>query len=459
MGFLDKLVLPQSLEHIHLLHYMTILVMFLFIPFFSVVLSGVLISLRYHKKGIREGSNFHLRFAKEIIEIVTINKSTLIVLGVVPLVALILIYSQFLHNADVSSVNLFLFALEFAFFGLLLVFFYRFSFSVKNIFNALSPLTEERKKDLDSSVLNDFDYYKSRMNKVSYKFGLWGAFLLYVASYFYIAAVSFATYPEYWGSSWNLYKIFSSYFVFFKWIQFFTLSFAITGGLILFVYFFWEGGLKSEDKDEVTANEYLQFVKKSALNLTLSFLLMQPLLIGLNLILLPQVSLSSTVFGFSLFGLFLIFICYHFLYDMIKNSHVKFSGWIFILVVISSFMFIVSDQLAFGNSTKQHSAILAFEYETELAKIKKESLKSGGVSAEEIFKTKCSACHRFDTKLVGPPYKETLPKYQGKLGELVKFINNPTKINPDYPPMPAQGLKPAEAKAIATYILEEVKKY
>jgi len=51
-----------------------------------------------------------------------------------------------------------------------------------------------------------------------------------------------------------------------------------------------------------------------------------------------------------------------------------------------------------------------------------------------------------------------LPKYEGKTDELVKFIMNPTQKNPGYPPMPAQGLKPAEARAIADYIMENYKK-
>lgn len=123
------------------------------------------------------------------------------------------------------------------------------------------------------------------------------------------------------------------------------------------------------------------------------------------------------------------------------------------------FALTVSDQLSLGNSTKTHSAVLNSKFEIEFAKLKKETSKAGGVSGEEIFKTKCSACHKFDKKVVGPPYRETLSKYQGKVSELTKFINNPKKINPNYPPMPAQGLKPAELKAIATYILEEVKKY
>ena len=75
------------------------------------------------------------------------------------------------------------------------------------------------------------------------------------------------------------------------------------------------------------------------------------------------------------------------------------------------------------------------------------------ISGEEIFKGRCIACHSFDKKIVGPPYKETLVKYEGNIERLAEFIHNPQKIDPEYPPMPNQGLKPSEAKVVAEYIL------
>jgi cytochrome c len=51
-----------------------------------------------------------------------------------------------------------------------------------------------------------------------------------------------------------------------------------------------------------------------------------------------------------------------------------------------------------------------------------------------------------------------MPKYEGKKTQLVAFIRNPVKVNPAYPPMPNPGLKPNEAEAVATYLLENYKK-
>ena len=57
-------------------------------------------------------------------------------------------------------------------------------------------------------------------------------------------------------------------------------------------------------------------------------------------------------------------------------------------------------------------------------------------------------------KLIGPPHKEVLSKYIGKKEELVKFLMNPVKIDPNYPAMPNQALKTKEAEALADYMFE-----
>ena len=77
---------------------------------------------------------------------------------------------------------------------------------------------------------------------------------------------------------------------------------------------------------------------------------------------------------------------------------------------------------------------------------------------KKIYNEKCLACHKFDVKLVGSPYQETVPKYNGDLKKLAGFIYSPQKINPSYPAMPNQGLKLKEAEAVAKYLMDNVGK-
>ncbi|MDP2037365.1 MAG: cytochrome c, partial [Ignavibacteria bacterium] len=103
-------------------------------------------------------------------------------------------------------------------------------------------------------------------------------------------------------------------------------------------------------------------------------------------------------------------------------------------------------------------AILAANYTDYEANLKADLGIGPAISGADIYNGRCIACHNFEKKVVGPPYNETLPKYVGKKADLVKFILSPVKINPAYPAMPNQGLKPREAEAIADYILATYKK-
>ena len=94
MDFLDKLVLPQSLEHITLLHFLTVVVMMLFIPFISIIFGGTIISLYYKRKSVQLKSAWHAQFAREVIELTTVNKSAGVGLGIAPVLMLVMTFSQ-----------------------------------------------------------------------------------------------------------------------------------------------------------------------------------------------------------------------------------------------------------------------------------------------------------------------------------------------------------------------------
>jgi cytochrome c len=144
---------------------------------------------------------------------------------------------------------------------------------------------------------------------------------------------------------------------------------------------------------------------------------------------------------------------------MIKEGHGKYSASIFFVLIILFALMVIKDQFAFDTSTKKQFAILASNYEDYQTKLKESmGVAAAPISGADIYNGKCIACHKFDTRLVGPAYNDVLPKYEGKKDELVKFVLNPVKVNPDFPAMPNQGLKPNEAEAVATYLLEHPSK-
>lgn len=77
-------------------------------------------------------------------------------------------------------------------------------------------------------------------------------------------------------------------------------------------------------------------------------------------------------------------------------------------------------------------------------------------AGERIYGEKCSTCHAFDHKVVGPAHKDVVPKYRGQQDKLVAFILAPQKVDPAFPAMPAQGLSRREAAAVADFLLKKL---
>ncbi len=446
MEFLDKLILPQSAEHIQLLHYLLTLIQFLFIPFISIIIGGTTLSLYYKRKGLNEDNNNYLRFAKDIIELVTINKSIGVIIGIAPLLTSVLIFAQLLHTSQIATVGYMMFSLLLLSIGLILIYAYRYSLTFSEIFSSIDD-----NKISDSIVSSDIKKFRQGNQHLNNKSGKYGIALLYISLWVFIGAFVLTTFNTE-HSTISILSLFSIK-VLTKYISFILAAFAITGGTIFFGFFYWEGGKKNLDE------EYKQVVKSIATKVTFTAALLFPIFLLIDIYVLPAKAISGAVIGYGVVALLLIFLAYHFLYVMTKESSLRFSGPLFYIILFALLCTVVKDQLAMSNATKVQAEVLNASFDKYLAALEKSTGTVKQVSGQDIFNNICSACHRFDRKLVGPAYKNVLPKYEGHKSQLVAFIRNPVKKSPDFPPMPNPGLKPNEAEAVATYILGEYKKY
>ncbi len=446
MNFLDKLVIPLSPEHIALLHYIAMLIFFLFIPYSSMVLGGTVLSLIYKRKGLKESNHLFIRFAKDVIETVTINTSMGIVLGILTLITSIFIFVQLFHDANLSTVSFLFVSLLIITFGLILIYTYRYSFSFSRLFDSIKNIHTD-----DDSVEEELHRYREKSISISSSTGNFGLLFLFIGLWLFVAGVTIAGFPAKWNSHGILSTMFSLD-VIFRFITFLLGSAAFTGVVILFKFFYWDGGKPNLDE------AYSEFVKNISISVTAIGALLLPIFLWVNVAVLPNQALSYSVFIFTTIALLLLFLAYHYLYVMFKTSTVKHSGYLFFTILFTLMAIIIKDQLAMGNATQKQNEILSANFTQVMEKLTGES-NAPKVSGEAIYKNICSACHSFDHKVVGPPYEQTLPKYKGNVDKLVTFILNPKQNNPGYPPMPNPGLNPVQARAVATYILKEVKKY
>jgi cytochrome c len=446
MDFLDKLVIPLSPEHITLLRYISMLILILFVPFISIILGGTVISLFYKKKGINEGNNNYIRFANNVIEIVTINKSIGIMLGIMPLITAILIFVQIFHNENLIVVSYLAGACAFVTLGLILIYTFRYSTAFNDIFTSIKNIKTD-----NPSLDNELTKFRNGSLKLSFKSGRLGILFLLIGLWLFISGLTLALFHPDWNDS-SLFAVLFSWKVIARFITFLLTAGAFTGAALLFTFFYWDGGLNGFDE------EFKKFISKFCINLTAITSIMIPFFLFINVVELPENILTSVVFNYLTVALLLVFLGYHFLYIMYKNSDAKYTLHLFVSILLATFAVIISDQTAIGQANAKEALLLKQNFEYVMQKIN-EANTPAVISGTDIYNNICSACHSFDHKVVGPPYIQTLPKYYGNVDKLVTFILNPTQNNPGYPPMPNPGLNQAQAKAVATYILQEVQKY
>jgi cytochrome c len=203
--------------------------------------------------------------------------------------------------------------------------------------------------------------------------------------------------------------------------------------------------------------EYPKQLQKTSKRLIIISLSVLPLALLVNLADVSPVSVSGVLYILAGMSLVSFFLAAHFAYGFSFSGETPAALAGFIFFLISAGLYIGSEYAAIGTATRSQAVIISKQYEKEMDELQaKLGVTTVTFTGEDIYNAKCSACHLFDGKKIGPPYYQTIPKYIGKKTELISFIMNPVKKNPDYPPMPNQGLRPAEADSVAAYIMQKV---
>jgi len=429
MNFLDKLVLPQSEHHLILMQYLMIITYMLFLPYISILTGSLFLSIIYRKLGI-SGDEKYLRFSKQFIDLVTFNKSLAFGLGIVPFLSLIFSYTQQLHLSGADSATYLLLSLALFIGGVISVYSYKHSVHLSDILAANND-TEDAE-----------NYYKKSLN-TSNRAGKLAILFLLLSNYIFFGAIQYSADSTIWNSGF-FYGVLLNLSGIVSFLQFIILAFAGTYAFYIFMY-----------KDKILSDEYegKELIQK-AIKSGLVFLILLPIFIVLSLLVNPTQSLSTYSFLSAMAAILSILLIGNGFYSMVKSGSVSsISSLIFIFLLVFTLL-IVKEQSAFNTGTKAQFAQLNKNYVVYETNLKKDlGLISDASSGVDIYNGRCIACHKFDVKLVGPPYKDVLPKYKDNFDGLVTFILNPVKVNPEFPPMPNQGLKPNEAKAVAEYII------
>lgn len=446
MDFFSQLVIPPSANHLLLLRYILVISMLLFIPYLGMVLGASFYSVIFKRMGRKQGSPLYTKFAKDIIEKLTITKNAEIALGIIPALSILFVYAQLLYQAKTIvmsslSLSVLMFIISFV-----LIYKYRSSFRVSSVLDTLKTYIKDVPQDAALAHVNE---YEENLQVSGGRSGVIGINLLLAAAYIFAGSIALASNPGKWSTVNNILQVFFSWETLFSFIFLLAVSGAITGAAVLFYFFKWQGGIEMNE-------EYSKFVKNFASGLAFYSAIAVPLLLFINFLLLPQAALSPVSFVYLAVTLLSSLILANMLYPMYKNTDVNFSTGVFVLVFILFTFNILKDQSVMGSALQEQTKLITTKAEELEKEVKAKTVSTTGVNAEQIYTTKCIACHKFDIKVVGPPYQQTVPKYNGDVNALAEFIYNPVKKDAAYPPMPNQGLKKKEAQAMAKWLMDQV---
>lgn len=439
MEFLDSFVLPHSGPNLELLKYLLILAQIIFLIFSGVLLGSALLSFFYGRKATVNKKPEQIKLAVEFINLVLTGRMMGVGLGIIPLLSIILIYTQLFFNTNSNIPSLLLVSSVLYFVGYILLYIYRKVLHNRDILVYLNSIDEEgnRNKPLPT---------------VDASLALPGIIFTFFALWSIIGIIALTTDSLQWSIDDNFFSILFSFQTIVKFLQYLTISIAITGIAFIVKTFYW-------DKNDNLTQEYTVYSQKRSAAVALIFTALQPLFFIIDITLTPQNTVSDIHFAIILVSIVIVFFLVHLIYVNLKEEDYRYSTFGFYLILAIFSLIIIKDQVSFGVSSKEQILQLATNY----VKLEEELLAKSGrliekeINGEELYKVKCVACHQFDSRLVGPPHKEVLVKYADNQDGMVKYILNPTKVNPDYPPMPSQGLTPSEAKAIVDFMFNKYK--
>lgn len=261
--------------------------------------------------------------------------------------------------------------------------------------------------------------------------------------------------PEFWPHLSHLPYLFLSWHGFTRFAEFLLLTCAITGNALLF-------STTSPYPTSIPPPAADCVARRIGAGLSLGALLLWPLALGLEMALIPSLAGGRLLTALAVASILLAAFC-TFLLGMTLYGKMHAPKTFFAMIILLFWCWAFMGHVARERTlTPVALAGLAVETPTPALATEGESIppevspsKAAKVlNGKELFEQKCSVCHRFDQRVVGPPLNSVVPGYRSDPETLTAFLMQPVKRNPDYPAMPNLGLTADQAEAIADYLFQ-----
>lgn len=401
------------------------------ILFVNLMLGGAMLTLWSEIKGLRNPEYDEL--AHQLAKTITVNKSLAVVLGVAPLLTINTLYTLYFYTANVLTGLMWIAIIPLVTVAFLLTYLHKYTWG------ALA-----RNKPLHIAII-----------------AIATAIFLFIPLIF-LTNVNLMLFPEKWGAVKGFLSALLLPNVFPRYLHFLMASLAVTG---LFV--FWYFGRARYPFEEHFKVLKRADVRRKGYSLTLAASLGQFLIGPFVLLTLPSKGMGWNLILIILAGAALALPAMWWMWKAVTGPEEgldKHFGTVVVLMT-AVVVFMGSGRHVYrANALAPHRTLVAertreFERLSREARIQQASgalieAEAGVDSGEAIFRTNCSACHKGDEKLVGPPIIEMRSIYEPDPMALRAWIKAPGKKRPDYPQMPGfPQLSAKELDLVSEYIL------
>ncbi|MBW6503089.1 cytochrome c [bacterium] len=427
---MNPLALPPGLppDTILLLGYLLTAALLLYLPFLGIVIAGSAASLALNFFGRENRDDRSLRLSREWIEAVTMNRWVLLLLGLLPYPAIAYACQRFLGGRTSLPAIAWLVPFGALLAGCLLLSMYR---------SAIRRTTE--------------------LPPASFGAGAAGLLAMLSAAFLSFLLLGTLVTPS------KLPLVRSNLVFILSWhslvgfLLFLALSFGLAGGIALRF-------LGRPETDAAGGSTgYDARVRTAGTSFALAGALASPALVVLYLIALPVTGMSTEAYVMAATVPLLALAVFALLVLLPGKEEGRKGDRVSSLFILMFLAVVLCDRTTVANAFQGLSAPPGTLAAKTVPRGEKaaEAPAAGDAAAMEkgkkVFDTVCSVCHRFDSRIVGPPLNDVVPKYEGDVEKLKAFIRNPVKVNPSFPAMPKPAIKEDEVDAVARYLLSKVK--
>lgn len=405
------------------------------ILFVNLMVGGSLLTLWSQIKGLKNKEYDIL--AHEIAATITVNKSIAVVMGIAPLLSINVLYTVYFYSANALTGLMWIAVIPLVTVAFLLTYLHKYTWKLL-----------ENNKAVHISIL------------------VVAVIIFLFIPFIFLTNINLMLFPEKWALVKGFFSAMTLPNVFPRYFHFIFASLSITG---LFLH--WYIGRKNYPFETIFPTFTRYELKKKGYSLALVASVIQFLIGPLVLLTLPSKGLGWNLIIVIFTGASIALPAMWMMWKGIQGDEStidKDFKKVLVLMTITVVFMGSGRQVYRSNALEKHRELVKLKTK-EFQQIKKEAIaKSKETQAQEstadlsvadkgkaVFNQYCTACHKIDAKLVGPPVLEMAKIYKGNIADLQKWIKNPGKKRPDYPQMPGftSQLNQEQLDQLAEYIL------